>query len=154
MGRRGPAPPTTLGPVTQRLQAVRAGVLAGLLAFAGAVPAAASLPRTSGPGANAPATGVPCAIRDLVSIAVPTPTTELTHDPDDPTIGGKALAGNGLAVTPGSPPLPATVAAGSWLVADLDTGEVLGACGAHRMLAPASVQKVLLAAAVLPKLNP
>jgi D-alanyl-D-alanine carboxypeptidase (penicillin-binding protein 5/6) len=42
----------------------------------------------------------------------------------------------------------------SWLVADLDTGAVLGACGPHEYGAPASVQKLLLAAAVLPKLDP
>jgi D-alanyl-D-alanine carboxypeptidase (penicillin-binding protein 5/6) len=39
-------------------------------------------------------------------------------------------------------------------VADLDTGEVIGACGAHRYGPPASVQKLLLAETVLPKLNP
>jgi D-alanyl-D-alanine carboxypeptidase (penicillin-binding protein 5/6) len=71
-----------------------------------------------------------------------------------PTIGGEDLAGNGLSVPAGSPPLPANLAATSWLVADLDTGEVLGACGAHRFGPPASVQKLLLMETVLPKLNP
>jgi D-alanyl-D-alanine carboxypeptidase (penicillin-binding protein 5/6) len=101
-----------------------------------------------------PVPGIPCAIGDLVSIAVPTPSPLPTHDPDLPTIGGELLAGNGLSVPTGSPALPTKLAATSWLVADLDSGEVLGACGAHRYAAPASVQKLLLAATVLPKLAP
>jgi D-alanyl-D-alanine carboxypeptidase (penicillin-binding protein 5/6) len=76
------------------------------------------------------------------------------HKPNLPTVGGDALTGDGLAVPSASAPLPAGLAATSWLVADLDTGEVLGACGAHRYQIPASVQKVLLAATVLPKLDP
>ena len=39
-------------------------------------------------------------------------------------------------------------------MADLDTGQVLGGCGPHEYGTPASVQKLLLAATVLPKLNP
>jgi len=42
----------------------------------------------------------------------------------------------------------------SWLVADLDTGQVLGACGPHEYGTPASVQKLLLAATFLEKLDP
>jgi serine-type D-Ala-D-Ala carboxypeptidase (penicillin-binding protein 5/6) len=76
--------------------------------------------------------------------------------PDDPAlraIGGDALATSGLTVPPGSPAPPA-VTATTWLVADLDTGEVLGGCGPHVYQTPASVQKLLLAATVMPKLNP
>jgi D-alanyl-D-alanine carboxypeptidase (penicillin-binding protein 5/6) len=36
----------------------------------------------------------------------------------------------------------------------MDTGAVIGACGPHEYGAPASVQKLLLAATVMPKLNP
>jgi D-alanyl-D-alanine carboxypeptidase (penicillin-binding protein 5/6) len=39
-------------------------------------------------------------------------------------------------------------------VADLDTGAVLVACGAHEFHPPASVQKLLLCATMLPKLDP
>jgi D-alanyl-D-alanine carboxypeptidase (penicillin-binding protein 5/6) len=87
-------------------------------------------------------------------VFLPTPSPEPTHKPGLPTLGGDALAGSGLAEAPGAPALPANLAATSWLVADLDSGEVLGACGAHRMLAPASVQKLLLLSTVLPKLKP
>jgi D-alanyl-D-alanine carboxypeptidase (penicillin-binding protein 5/6) len=39
-------------------------------------------------------------------------------------------------------------------VADLDSGAVLAACGAHEFHPPASVQKLLLCATMLPKLDP
>ncbi len=59
----------------------------------------------------------------------------------------------GLAAPAGVKAPPAT-SAQSWLVADLDTGAVLGACDPHLRRRPASVQKLLLAETVLPKLNP
>ena len=55
----------------------------------------------------------------------------------------------GLVTAEGAPALPG-VAATAWLVADLDTGEVLGAKDAHARLAPASTLKVLTALALLP----
>jgi D-alanyl-D-alanine carboxypeptidase (penicillin-binding protein 5/6) len=76
-----------------------------------------------------------------------------THDPLLPIIGGEALGGPGLVVPPGAPALPTVLSATSWLVADLGTGAVLGACGAHEYGAPASLQKLLLAAVVMPKLD-
>lgn len=42
----------------------------------------------------------------------------------------------------------------SWLVADLDSGAVLGGCGPHEYGTPASVQKLLLAATMMPRLDP
>jgi D-alanyl-D-alanine carboxypeptidase (penicillin-binding protein 5/6) len=75
---------------------------------------------------------------------------------DDPVlraVGGDALATDGLIVPSGSPK-PPSITATSWLVADLDTGEVLGGCGPHVYQTPASVQKLLLAAVVMPKLDP
>ncbi len=75
---------------------------------------------------------------------------------DDPVlraVGGDALATDGLTVPAGAPKPPALTAT-SWLVADLDSGEVLGGCGPHVYGTPASVQKLLLAATVLPKLDP
>ncbi|MCY1145295.1 serine hydrolase [Actinoplanes sp. Pm04-4] len=76
--------------------------------------------------------------------------------PDDPVgsaIGGDALATHGLVVPAGAKPPPA-VTATTWMVADLDTGEVLGGCGPHVFQTPASVQKTLLAATVIDKLDP
>jgi serine-type D-Ala-D-Ala carboxypeptidase (penicillin-binding protein 5/6) len=76
--------------------------------------------------------------------------------PDDPVlraVGGDALATDGLVIPAGAPKPPA-VTATSWLVADLDTGEVLGGCGPHRYGTPASVQKLLLVATAMGKLSP
>jgi D-alanyl-D-alanine carboxypeptidase (penicillin-binding protein 5/6) len=68
-------------------------------------------------------------------------------------VGGEALATPGLA-SPAGAPTPPRVTATSWLVADLDSGAVLGGCGPHEYRTPASVQKLLLAATVLPRLDP
>nr|WP_255644470.1 serine hydrolase [Actinoplanes polyasparticus] len=76
--------------------------------------------------------------------------------PDDPVgsaIGGDALATHGLVIPAGARQPPA-VTATTWMVADLDTGEVLGGCGPHVFQTPASVQKTLLAATVIDKLDP
>lgn len=73
--------------------------------------------------------------------------------PADRVVGGDQLDTPGLIVPPGAPPAPGNTAI-SWLVADLDTGEVLGACGPHEYGTPASVQKLLLVATLMQKLDP
>jgi D-alanyl-D-alanine carboxypeptidase (penicillin-binding protein 5/6) len=50
--------------------------------------------------------------------------------------------------------MPPKVTATSWLVADLNNGAVLGGCSPHEYRTPASVQKLLLAATMLPRLDP
>jgi D-alanyl-D-alanine carboxypeptidase (penicillin-binding protein 5/6) len=82
--------------------------------------------------------------------AAPTPPPV---DATEQAVGGEALATRGLATPAGAPKAPA-VTATSWLVADLNGGEVLGACGPHERRTPASVQKLLLAAALMPRLDP
>jgi D-alanyl-D-alanine carboxypeptidase (penicillin-binding protein 5/6) len=71
-----------------------------------------------------------------------------------PTVGGEGLATAGLTVPAGAPAPPGNLTATSWVVADLNSGAVLAACGPHEASPPASVQKLLLAATVMPKLNP
>ncbi|MGQ5265161.1 D-alanyl-D-alanine carboxypeptidase family protein [Micromonospora sp. ZYX-F-536] len=73
--------------------------------------------------------------------------------PEQRVVGGAALGTSGLVVPAGAGAPPA-VTATSWLVADLDTGQVLGGCGPHEYGTPASVQKLLLAATMLPRLDP
>ncbi len=60
-----------------------------------------------------------------------------------------ALAAPGVLVDPAVPAPPVPQAAG-WLVADLDSGEVLAASGARTPLAPASTLKLLTALALSP----
>jgi serine-type D-Ala-D-Ala carboxypeptidase (penicillin-binding protein 5/6) len=71
----------------------------------------------------------------------------------DRSVGGRALATTGLAIARGAAAPPA-VTATSWLVADLRSGAVLGGCAPHEYRTPASVQKLLLAATMMPRLNP
>lgn len=68
-------------------------------------------------------------------------------------MGGEQLDTSGLIIPPGARRPPANTAY-SWLVADLDTGEILGACGPHEYGTPASVQKLLLVATMMEKLDP
>ena len=69
-------------------------------------------------------------------------------------VGGPDLAAKGVVVRPGpgSTPLP-VVDADTWLVADLTTGEVLAAKGAHTRVLPASTLKTLTAITLMPRLD-
>jgi len=70
------------------------------------------------------------------------------------TVGGEQLASTGIVVdAPGADPLP-DLAAASWLLADLDTGEVLAAKDPHGRQRPASTIKILTALTLLPELDP
>ena len=60
-------------------------------------------------------------------------------------LGGDALSGCGVITAPGTPPLPNDVSAEAWLVADLDTGDVIAAKDPHGRHRPASIIKVLVA---------
>ncbi|MCD0453120.1 D-alanyl-D-alanine carboxypeptidase [Actinocorallia sp. API 0066] len=70
--------------------------------------------------------------------------------------------GAAVAAAPAAPPAVAApkpgelkkIKAGSWLVADATTGEVLAAKNPHRRLLPASTQKVLTAVTLIPLLAP
>ena len=62
---------------------------------------------------------------------------------------GQAL-GPGTTIAAGAPPLPAGLTGVSFLVADLDSGDILAAKDAHHPLLPASTLKVLTALALLP----
>lgn len=92
-----------------------------------------------------------------VFAAVGSPTTATGTSPSVPSsaVGGDRLASIGSVAleTPGLPAPPPVSAAG-WLVADLDTGAVLGAHDAHGQFAPASTLKILTALTVIPKLQP
>ncbi len=81
-------------------------------------------------------------------------TASAAAETPTPTVGGARLATDGLVVeAPGAAPLP-KLAAASWVLADLDTGEVLAAKNPHGRLRPASTLKILTALTVLPRLDP
>lgn len=67
-------------------------------------------------------------------------------------LGGDALSGCGVITAPGTPPLPNDVSAEAWIVADLDTGDVIAAKDPHGRHRPASVIKVLTAMAAIKEL--
>lgn len=69
-------------------------------------------------------------------------------------VGGERLGLDGIQVRrlAGAPPLP-RAAAGSWLVADCESGEILASYRAHHRLPPASTLKMLFADTVLPKFD-
>lgn len=69
------------------------------------------------------------------------------------TIGGEALSGCGVITAADTPPLPNDVSAEAWLVADLDTGDIIAARDPHARHRPASIIKVLVATAALNELN-
>jgi D-alanyl-D-alanine carboxypeptidase (penicillin-binding protein 5/6) len=136
-----PALPESGGPPSWLLHALAAvATVAGIVAW----------PQ---PASAAPAQPCPIAAGGPTTHPVPTAVPP-SHDPSLPVIGGDGLATSGLVLPAGAPPPPGTLTATSWLVADLDSGAVLGACGPHEYRAPASVQKLLLAATLVAKLDP
>ncbi len=69
------------------------------------------------------------------------------------TVGGDALSSCGVITAPGTPPVPDGISAEAWVVADLDTGEIIAAKDPHARHRPASIIKVLTAMASLNELN-
>ena len=74
--------------------------------------------------------------------------------PEDGTVGGERLGTTGLVVDRDAPALPAGISASSFVVADLDSGEVLAAKDPHGRYAPASTLKTLTAVTLIPILDP
>ncbi|MFF0316347.1 D-alanyl-D-alanine carboxypeptidase family protein [Micromonospora sp. NPDC005252] len=128
------------------------------------VAAAAAAPTpvaaTGAAATGAAATSAAAAVRAVRCPRVPAPAMSRPPRPSPPpavpearTVGGAGLATSGLVVPTGAGTPPA-ITATSWLVADLDSGKVLGGCGPHEYGTPASVQKLLLAATMMPRLDP
>ncbi|TCO65521.1 D-alanyl-D-alanine carboxypeptidase family protein [Actinocrispum wychmicini] len=72
--------------------------------------------------------------------------------PDTPA-GGPKMASCGITVPPGAPEPPKDVTTVSWVVADLDSGQILGAKDPHARERPASLIKVLLSLVVMDELK-
>ena len=120
------------------------GVVAVLLACLATAPAALAAPVP--PPAPKPTSGAR-------SPEAPDPHPPLGgRAPDGSPVGGAALLGRGLVLPKGAPALPAHLTARSWVVADLDTGAIVAARDPHGRYQPASIQKLLTTATLLPLL--
>jgi serine-type D-Ala-D-Ala carboxypeptidase (penicillin-binding protein 5/6) len=79
------------------------------------------------------------------------PVPKATVDPRV-SIGGEQLASMGMIVDrPAGVPAPPRLQDVAWLLADLDTGEVIAAKGPHARLLPASTLKTLTALTLIPE---
>ncbi|KUI16896.1 D-alanyl-D-alanine carboxypeptidase [Mycobacterium sp. GA-1285] len=123
----------------------RAAVLATAL-FVAAGPAVASAQEPAAPEASA------CPYREVTPPAVD--ASEVPKPGQAPPaplpvpaspMGGEKLSGCGVITAPGTPPLPNDVSAEAWLVADLDSGDVIAGKDPHGRHRPASIIKVLTA---------
>ena len=88
----------------------------------------------------------------LVLVAMVVTAAPAAAGVDVDVVGGKRLGTDGLVVDRDAPPLP-RLSASSWLIADLDSGQVLAARDAHGRYAPASTLKALTALTLIPLLE-
>ena len=92
-----------------------------------------------------------CPYRVTTPPAVDSSEVPEAGDPPQPLpvpakpVGGDALSGCGVIVAAGTAPVPDDISAESWLVADLDTGDIIAARDPHARHRPASIIKVLIA---------
>ena len=68
-------------------------------------------------------------------------------------VGGDALASCDIVTAPDTPPVPTEVSADAWLVADLDSGNIIAAKDPHGRHRPASIIKVLTAMVSIDELD-
>jgi D-alanyl-D-alanine carboxypeptidase (penicillin-binding protein 5/6) len=103
-----------------------------------------------GPGA-APAVAAP---KPKPKPSTPTlPVPKATVDPRL-SVGGERLASMGVVVDlPPGVPAPPKLKNVSWVLADMDTGEVIAAKAAHARLLPASTLKALTALTLIPRVE-
>jgi D-alanyl-D-alanine carboxypeptidase (penicillin-binding protein 5/6) len=72
--------------------------------------------------------------------------------PDGEAVGGQRLLARGLVLPAGAPALPSGLTARSWVLADLDTGDILAARDPHGRYQPASILKILTSDTLIPEL--
>ena len=118
----------------------------------------APAPKASATAGSTPSTRptptAPAKPRVVCRNAAPTPFPHAAWEPDT-VVGGSRLAGTGVVVDrPASVAAPPEVYDVSYVLADLDSGEILAAKSPHAWLRPASTLKTLTALTLLPLLNP
>ncbi|WP_420843127.1 D-alanyl-D-alanine carboxypeptidase family protein [Cryptosporangium phraense] len=89
-----------------------------------------------------------------ISPPPPPQPTPPTRDDDGDPVGGERMGSDGLVLPENAKPLPKSLNAHSWVLADLDTGQVLAACAPHALHPPASTLKLLTVLTALPKVKP
>jgi D-alanyl-D-alanine carboxypeptidase (penicillin-binding protein 5/6) len=87
------------------------------------------------------------------SAAVESSASSQAAPPSSPSSPGATPLGPTV-TAPGTPPIPAEVNAGAFVLADQATGMVLAERAPHQKLRPASTLKILTALALLPRLDP
>ena len=113
--------------------------------------------RTSRRRRGAPAATLP--VRSALAatallLCLPSTASAASGTSPGAVIGGPQLDTTGIVVAPTAPEPPSDLSAASWLVADLDTGQVLAAKNPHGQFAPASTLKTLTALALMPVVEP
>jgi len=100
---------------------------------------------------DAPPAGDSCPYRVNTPPAIDQSEVPKAGDPPEPLpvpatpLGGDLMSGCGVIAAPGMPPLPGDVSADGWLLADLDSGDIIAAKDPHGRYRPASIIKVLIA---------
>lgn len=89
---------------------------------------------------------------DLSEEVAPGETSPAPLPVPTPALGGDGLAECGFALPSSAADLPSDISAAAWVLADLDTGEVLGAKDPHGRYRPASTLKLLTALTLLTEL--
>ena len=99
----------------------------------------------------------PALLAALACLLISVGATQAAAQPSSVApVGGPLLKGHGVIVQPlpGAPALPTDLTSSSWLVADLNTGDVLAAKAPHERFLPASTLKTLTAVTLIPRLDP
>lgn len=90
---------------------------------------------------------------DESEVVAPGQTTPTPLPVPDPPIGGGRLGECGLVADPAAGAIPPRLTSEGWLIADLETGDVIAAQDPHGRFRPASTIKILLALVALEELD-
>lgn len=102
---------------------------------------------------HCPFESLPAPPVDASEVPAPGETTPAPLPVPAHTVGGDRLRECGVLQPAGSPPPPEEATSAAWIIADMDSGEVLAARDPHGRHRPASTIKVLLAALALQHLD-
>lgn len=162
---RGASAATAPQPARATRRSLAAVALAGALSVGAAAPGLATpTPApTPSPSATATPTDPPpvcegpaptdAPTTGASATPAPTPTATLPQFREGDPVGGEQLSGRDLVVDlPEGVPAPPAFRPCSWIIADLNSGEVIAARAPHAQYMPASTIKALTALAVIDRL--